>query len=83
MVGMVVLFLIVVLKLGLDVKEFALGLLPISMPAGSGNIVMSLIGTTGTGFNLFLGGEMARGRICFVFPLIHSKRENKSKKETH
>jgi len=62
MVGMVVLFLVVVLKLGLDVKEFALGLLPISMPDGSGNIVMSLIGTTGTGFNLFLGGEMARGK---------------------
>ena len=35
------------------------------MPDGSGNIVMSLIGTTGTGFNLFLGGEMARGKVAF------------------
>jgi len=62
MIGMVVLFLVVVIKLGVDLVELGLGFLPISMPTGSSNIVMSLIGTTGTGFNLFLGGEMARGK---------------------
>ena len=70
MVGMVILFLVVVIELGLDFKEFAMGLLPISMPSGSGNIVMSLIGTTGTGFNLFLGGEMAKGKLKIHLFLI-------------
>ena len=62
MVAMVVLFLVVVLELGLDIGRFAKGVLPISMPAGSTNIVLSLIGTTSIGFNLFLGGKMAEGK---------------------
>jgi len=62
MIGMVTLFLVVVVKLGLDGRRFAKGLLPISMPSGSANIVLSLIGTTSIGFNLFLGGKMAEGK---------------------
>ena len=61
-ISMVILFLVVVIKLGLDVTRFAKGLVPISMPTGSANIVLSLIGTTSAGFNLFLGGEMAKGK---------------------
>ena len=62
MVAMVTLFLVVVVELGLDGERFAKGLLPISMPSGSANIVLSLIGTTSIGFNLFLGGKMAEGK---------------------
>jgi len=62
MVGMVVLFLVVVAKLGVDAERFFKGLIPISMPSGSSNIVLSLIGTTSLGFNLFLGGAMAKGK---------------------
>jgi len=62
MITMVVLFLIVVIKLGLDGIRFAKGLIPISMPSGSANIVLSLVGTTSLGFNLFLGGKMAEGK---------------------
>ena len=47
---------------GLDGARFAKGLLPISMPAESTNIVLSLVGTTAIGFNLFLGGKMAEGK---------------------
>ena len=39
MISMVILFLVVVIKLGLDVTRFAKGLVPISMPTGSANIV--------------------------------------------
>lgn len=62
MVGMVILFLVVVIRLGLDGERFAKGLIPIEMPSGSANIVLSLIGTTAIGFNLFLGGAMAEGK---------------------
>lgn len=62
MIGMVTLFLVVVSKLGLDGERFGKGLLPIAMPSGSANIVLSLIGTTSIGFNLFLGGKMAEGK---------------------
>ena len=62
MITMVILFLIVVIKLGLDGVRFAKGLVPISMPSGSANIVLSLVGTTSIGFNLFLGGKMAEGK---------------------
>jgi len=62
MIAMVILFLVVVAKLGLDGVRFAKGLLPISMPSGSANIVLSLVGTTAIGFNLFLGGQMAEGK---------------------
>ena len=48
------------------------------MPDGSGNIVMSLIGTTGTGFNLFLGGEMARGKVEFSHPCQCVNRKEES-----
>lgn len=61
-VSMVALFLILVIRLGLDGIRFAKGLIPFSIPNGSINIVLSLIGTTSLGFNLFLGGEMARGQ---------------------
>ena len=62
MVAMVTLFLVVVAELGLDAERLGKGLLPISMPSGSANIVLSLIGTTSIGFNLFLGGKMAEGK---------------------
>lgn len=62
MVGMVILFLTAVIEMGVDGERFALGLLPISMPTGSANIVLSLIGTTSLGFNIFFGGAMARGK---------------------
>lgn len=61
-VSMVTLFFVVVYKLGLDGVRFAKGLVPMSLPHGSMNIVLSLIGTTSLGFNLFLGGEMAKGQ---------------------
>lgn len=62
MIAMVILFLVVVIKLGMDWARFGRGLLPIAMPSGSANIVLSLVGTTAIGFNLFLGGKMAEGK---------------------
>ena len=62
MVAMVMLFLTVVIRLGIDGSRFGRGLLPISMPSGSANVVLSLVGTTSLGFNLFLGGTMAKDR---------------------
>jgi len=67
MMGMVGLFLIVVFYMGLDMKKFLLGLLP-NIPrktersAEPADIIISLVGTTSLGFNLFLGGAMARGK---------------------
>ena len=49
MVAMVILFLVVVIKLGMDWERFFKGLLPMSMPSGSANIVLSLVGTTAIG----------------------------------
>lgn len=49
MIAMVILFLVVVIKLGMDWERFFKGLLPISMPSGSANIVLSLVGTTAIG----------------------------------
>ena len=63
MMGMVILFLVVVLNLQINIGNLFKGFLPIAMPPGSANIVLSLIGTTSLGFNLFLGGEMARGDL--------------------
>lgn len=61
-VSMVILFLILALHLGLDVRRLAKSLFSVSIPSGSINIVLSLVGTTSIGFNLFLGSEMARGK---------------------
>merc|ERR1719357_1791082 len=54
--------------MGLDVKMLALGLVP-NIPAKKSeanaepaDIILSLVGTTSLGFNLFLGGSMAKGK---------------------
>ena len=41
--------------------RFFHGLLP-TIPPGSSNLVLSLVGTTSIGFNLFLGSSMAEGK---------------------
>jgi len=68
MMGMVALFLVVVLIMGLDPHELAMGLVP-NLPAKKfetsaepTDIILSLVGTTSLGFNLFLGGSMAVGK---------------------
>jgi len=68
MMGMVALFLVVVLIMGLDLYELAMGLIP-NLPAKKfetsaepTDIILSLVGTTSLGFNLFLGGSMAVGK---------------------
>ena len=62
MVAMTVLFLIVVSKLTIDMKSFAWGLVPHTVPKGSMNVILSLVGTTSVGFNLFLGSAMGEGK---------------------
>jgi len=69
MMGMVTLFLIVVGVMGVDWKKFAWGLIPNYPQKGEdadavepADIIISLVGTTSIGFNLFLGGAMAKGR---------------------
>jgi len=68
MMGMVALFLVVVLIMGLDLYELGMGLIP-NLPAKKfetsaepTDIILSLVGTTSLGFNLFLGGSMAVGK---------------------
>jgi len=68
MMCMVALFLVVVVVMGLDLKLLALGLVP-NIPdkkseasAEPADIILSLVGTTSLGFNLFLGGSMAKGQ---------------------
>jgi len=69
MMGMVTLFLIVVGVMGVDWEKFAWGLIPNYPQKGEdpdavepADIIISLVGTTSIGFNLFLGGAMAKGR---------------------
>lgn len=68
MMSMIVLFLVVVVFTGLDFKAFGLGLIP-NLPTKSSpeaaeptDIILSLVGTTSLGFNIFLGGSMAKGK---------------------
>eukprot|EP00095_Tigriopus_kingsejongensis_P000562 maker-scaffold776_size99073-snap-gene-0.18 protein:Tk00562 transcript:maker-scaffold776_size99073-snap-gene-0.18-mRNA-1 annotation:"hypothetical protein AURANDRAFT_62184" len=61
LMAMVLLFLIVVSKMGLDAERFGWGLIP-NMPEGSANLLLSLVGTTSIGFNLFLGSSIAEGK---------------------
>jgi len=68
MMCMVALFFVVVVVMGLDLKLLALGLVP-NIPAKKSeanaepaDIILSLVGTTSLGFNLFLGGSMAKGK---------------------
>ena len=67
MIGMAVLFLIVVIKMGVDWESLGTGFLP-NIPdkrenaAEPTDMVLSLVSTTAIGFNLFLGGSMAEGR---------------------
>jgi Mn2+/Fe2+ NRAMP family transporter len=68
MMCMVALFFVVVVVMGLDMKLLALGLVP-NIPAKKSeanaepaDIILSLVGTTSLGFNLFLGGSMAKGK---------------------
>jgi len=68
MMGMVALFLVVVLIMGLDFQQLAWGLIPnipskkFETSAEPTDIILSLVGTTSLGFNLFLGGSMAVGK---------------------
>ena len=63
MIGMAVLFLIVVIKMGVDWESLGTGFLP-NIPdkrenaAEPTDMVLSLVSTTAIGFNLFLGGSM-------------------------
>ena len=78
MMAMVALFLIVVVKIGLagkvDPSKFGWGFLP-NFPLTTGdadetaNIIVSLVGTTSIGFNLFLGGAMAQVSNSVLFSL--------------
>ena len=78
MMAMVALFLIVVVKIGLagkvDPSKFGWGFLP-NFPLTTGdadetaNIIVSLVGTTSIGFNLFLGGAMAQVSNSILFSL--------------
>jgi len=67
MISMVGLFLLIVCLIGLDWTKFMRGFIP-SIPAKKENsaepadVIMSLVGTTSLGFNLFLGGAMAKGK---------------------
>jgi len=67
MMGMVILFFVVVALMGMDWEKFAWSLLP-NLPektdrsAEPADIIISLVGTTSIGFNLFLGGAMAKGK---------------------
>ena len=67
MIGMAVLFLIVVIKMGVDWESLGTGFLP-NIPdkrenaAEPTDMILSLVSTTAIGFNLFLGGSMAEGR---------------------
>jgi len=67
MMGMVSLFLVVVAYMGMDWTNFLWGLLPNLPPktatsAEPADIIISLVSTTSVGYNLFLGGAMAKGR---------------------
>ena len=80
MMAMVALFLIVVVKIGLagkvDPSKFGWGFLP-NFPLTTGdadetaNIIVSLVGTTSIGFNLFLGGAMAQVSNSNLFSLCY------------
>eukprot|EP00092_Neocalanus_flemingeri_P003800 GFUD01004093.1.p1 GENE.GFUD01004093.1~~GFUD01004093.1.p1 ORF type:complete len:552 (-),score=122.95 GFUD01004093.1:17-1672(-) len=67
MIGMVTLFLVVVVYMGMEWTKFLWGLLP-NLPAKTessaepADIIISLVSTTSVGYNLFLGGAMAKGR---------------------
>jgi len=67
MMGMVTLFLTVVFIMGFSWEKFLYGLIPNYPEQNEGgvepaDIIISLVGTTSIGFNLFLGGAMAKGR---------------------
>lgn len=67
MMAMVGLFLSVVTQLDINLSNLGFGFLP-NLPEKSENaaqptdIIISLVGTTSIGFNLFLGGSMAKGK---------------------
>jgi len=67
MMAMVGLFLSVVVQLNIDLSKLGYGFLP-NLPEKSEHaaqptdIIISLVGTTSIGFNLFLGGSMAKGK---------------------
>jgi Mn2+/Fe2+ NRAMP family transporter len=55
-------FLVTAVSLGLPVAELLRGALVPALPAGSGMLVLGLIGTTVVPYNLFLGSGLARGQ---------------------
>jgi Mn2+/Fe2+ NRAMP family transporter len=67
MMSMVALFLVVVCYMTIPLNKLGWGFLP-NIPdkkegaAEPTDIILSLVGTTSIGFNLFLGGSMAKGR---------------------
>lgn len=68
MMAMLVLFCVVVFYMGIDWTKLGFGLIP-SIPhktspgsAEPADIILSLVGTTCIGYNLFLGGAMADGK---------------------
>eukprot|EP00088_Acartia_fossae_P052510 TRINITY_DN5933_c0_g1_i2.p1 TRINITY_DN5933_c0_g1~~TRINITY_DN5933_c0_g1_i2.p1 ORF type:complete len:522 (-),score=114.63 TRINITY_DN5933_c0_g1_i2:342-1907(-) len=67
MMAMVALFLCVVVYMDINLPNLGRGFLP-NIPAKAASaaeptdIIISLVGTTSIGFNLFLGGSMAKGK---------------------
>jgi len=67
MMGMVALFLTVVTYMDINWSKFGWGLIP-NLPAKTAtsaepaDLIISLVGTTAVGYNLFLGGSMAKGK---------------------
>ena len=59
MVAMAALFMVVVVKLGIDWPMLVWGLVP-NFPAGSAKLILSLVGTTAIGYNIFLGSSLAK-----------------------
>uniref|UniRef100_A0A0K2TBA0 Uncharacterized protein n=1 Tax=Lepeophtheirus salmonis TaxID=72036 RepID=A0A0K2TBA0_LEPSM len=62
MVFMIILFSVVVAHLPVDPLNLLHGTFIPKIPPGSADIVISLVGTTSLGFNLFLGSSMAEGK---------------------
>ena len=67
MMGMVVMFITIVSIAGVDWIEVVFGFIP-NIPerqpgaAEPTDLILSLVSTTALGFNLFLGGAMAKGK---------------------
>ena len=67
LVGMTIMFLVVVVQMGVEWEQFGRGFIPNIPDKREGrteptDMILALVGTTSLGFNLFLGGVMAKGK---------------------